>query len=1033
MYGARVGELARGAYEHLVTAGLADDLAALPGELVQRLPLDPADADDLLARHIAALTRRALRTLPGTGPDRLARQVAAANAIARAIADLVPRSAGAADLVAASHDLLTAIADAPGTPAPPRFPNRPRTPLSSGALLVNGRGQPGIGVEVQHELASADGVDLLCAFIKWQGLRLIEKQLAELLNRGGRLRVITTTYLGATDQRAVDRLAELGAQIRISYETRTTRLHAKAWQFHRATGAGTAYVGSSNLSRAALVDGLEWNVRLAQLEQPDLIRQFALTFEDYWNDPAFEAYEPDRDRERLATALAAERGPSPGNLPIAVTTLDVRAYGYQREILDELAAQRQVHGRMHGLVVMATGTGKTVLAALDYRRLRKAGTVDSLLFVAHRQEILDQARSTFRHVLGDGTFGESLVGGQRPAQWRHVFASVQSLHQLDLATLDPKTFDMVIVDEFHHAEAASYTRLLSFLQPRVLLGLTATPERADGLDIRRWFDGRYAAELRLWEALERQLLAPLQYFGVHDDVDLSGLHWKRGQGYDPVELSQVYTGHHARVRLILAALRDKLDPHRMRAIGFCVSVGHAEFMAERFTSAGIAAVAVTGQTPAGERAAALRDLRNGELQALFSVDLFNEGVDVPEVDTVLLLRPTDSATVFLQQIGRGLRLADGKACLTVLDFIGGQHANFRFDTRYRALTGTSRRTLIAEAEQGFPTLPAGCHIELDRVAQRIVLANLRSALRLGAAALTAELTQLGDVPLATFLAETGTEPEDLYRSPALGGWTGLRRRAQLDDSPAGRYDAELSSAFGRLLHLDDPDRLAQLIALSNGTTVTGRLARMLHFTLWGKRIPLADGPAGLAAHPARRDELRQLAEVLRDRIHRVTRPLDSTMRVPLRVHARYSRDEACAAFGVNDPWNMREGVKWVEAERADIFFVTLTKTEQHYSPTTMYQDRAITPTLFQWESQSTTSTASPTGQRYVNHRTSGSSVHLFVRETRVADGALGVPPYLYAGPMAYVDHTGDRPMRIRWRLTHELPADVFHAARTIAG
>ena len=1022
-------ELAPGVYEHLVTRGIEGGLARLEPDLVQRAPLDPADAHDVLARHLAALTRRALRSVRGQDVERLAAQIALANRIADAIGDVETD-----DLVAASRDLLTAIVERPPAPVGVVFPLRPEIPLATSALLVNGRGQPQIGSAVRSEMASAERVDLLCAFIKWYGLRLIEEPVRELIARGGELRVITTTYMGATEKRALDRLIELGAQVRISYDTRTTRLHAKAWLFRRGSGVSTAYVGSSNLSKAAMVDGLEWNVRLAEATQPDLIDMFAATFEQYWDDPSFEEYDPEQDGDRLRIALSAESGGSLTDLPLDVTTLDVHPYGYQREILDELSAEREIHGHHRNLVVMATGTGKTIVAALDYRRLRQAGRVESLLFVAHQSEILRQSRSVFRHVLSDGAFGELLVDGERPETWRHVFASVQSLSRLDV---DPKRFDMVIVDEFHHAEAPTYARLLERLEPKILLGLTATPERADGQDITRWFGGRTAAELRLWEALERQLLSPFQYFGIHDEVDLSHIRWKRGQGYDAAELEKVYTGHHARARLILQAVIDKVDVHRMRAIGFCVSIGHAEFMADYFAKAGIRSRALTSRVPGPERLAARRQLESGELRVLFTVDLFNEGIDIKAIDTVMLLRPTESATIFLQQIGRGLRLDENKACLTVLDFIGAQHAEFRFDLRYRALTGTSRRALVSELEREFPTLPAGCHIQLDRVAKQVVLANLQSALRMHRADLARELGRLGDVSLSEFLADVRLDIEDLYRRKSWGGWSGLRRLAQLAAPEAGPRDVELGAAIGRMLHIDDPDRLAHLALLvdtqpDDGESAdSGRLAEMAHYALWRGRIDIAHTVSELAAHPDRREEIRQVIDVLRDRMHRVTHLVPSG--VALRVHARYSRDEACIAFGVADPSSLREGVKWVEGERADLFFVTLTKTEQHYSATTMYQDRAITPSLFQWESQSTTSTQSPTGQRYVHHAERGSSVHLFVRESKESDGDLGAPPYLYAGPMTYVSHTGDRPMRVRWHLENPLPADIFHAAQVAAG
>ncbi|MBY8872326.1 DUF3427 domain-containing protein [Micromonospora sp. PLK6-60] len=1023
-----MGDLEQGIYEHLITEELAKQLQHVDRHLVQDGKLDPADAHDLLARHIAALARRALLAVGG-GENKLVRQIDLANRIAAHIAQAEPRAVTAEDQVADAQRLLHAIAARPTPPAAPVFPIRPSTPLSTGALLVNGRHQPRIGHEVGHEMASADAVDLLCAFIKWHGLRIIQPAIKDLIARGGRVRVITTTYLGATDQRALDRLAELGADVKVSYETRTTRLHAKAWLFRRNNGITTAYVGSSNLSKAALVDGVEWNVRISNVEQPHVIDTFEATFADYWNDSAFEPYDPAKDAERLRLALRGERA---DEAPTEIANLDVRPFPYQQEVLNDLDAERLIHGRWRNLVVMATGTGKTVVAALDYRRLRKDDRVDSLLFVAHQEQILRQSRSVFRQVMGDGTFGETLVSGDRPQRWKHVFASIQSLHRQEI---DPEAFDMVIVDEFHHAEAPTYTRLLERLRPRVLLGLTATPDRSDGGDVRRWFDGRASVELHLWEALERQLLAPFQYFGLHDEVDLTRVRWKRGQGYDKADLDGVYTGNHARARLVLQAVRRIADVGRMRALGFCVSIGHAEFMADWFTRHGVPSEAVTSTLDRAERHALIDRFRKRELRVLFTVDLFNEGVDLPMVDTILMLRPTESATIFLQQLGRGLRLDDDKPCLTVLDFIGGQHANFRFDLRWRALAGVSRRTVEAAVRHDFPSLPSGCHIELDRVAKDIVLANLKSALPTLKNGLVAELRQLGDVSLPEFLRESGLEIEDVYRSASLGGWAGLRRLAGIDSSTGGPADRELGRAIGRMLHLDDVDRLDLLARIANGESVGGgRLLDMLHFSLWGPSVPLTERDARLKrlwAEPARCAELRQVAEVLRDRIHRVTEEPASD-RVPLRVHARYSRNEACAAFGMPNPGSLREGVKWLEDENADLFFVTLVKSEQHYSPTTMYADRAITDSLFQWESQSTTSSKSATGQRYTQHAERGSTVHLFVRETRVADRDLGAPPYLYAGPMTYQEHTGDRPMRILWRLHHPLPADMYAAARAIA-
>ncbi len=541
---------------------------------------------------------------------------------------------------------------------------------------------------------------------------------------------------------------------------------------------------------------------------------------------------------------------------------------------------------------------------------------------------------------------------------------------------------------------------------------------------------------------------PFQYFGVHDGTDLSHLRWKRGSGYVPTELANVYTAHECGFGSSSRRLQDKItDLRRMRALGFCVSIDHAEFMARKFNEAGLPSAAVTSRTPSIERRRALESLRSRDISTVFTVDLFNEGVDIPEIDTVLFLRPTESATVFLQQLGRGLRLADDKPCLTVLDFIGNQAREFRFDLRYRA---SHRHHPPRAGPRDRARLPhAACR--LSPVARpgrqpRSCSRNIRSSLKINWVGLTDELRRIGDCTLAEFLAETGTELDDIYRR-RRGGWTGLRRAAGLDDRPPGEDDSKLEGAIGRMLHLDDLERIDFLADLleapmpPSASAFLGRTRRLLamtHFSLWGWDEPLDqldDKLLRLWNSPARREELLQLLGVLRDRIRRVTSPLAPVGDVPLHLHARYSLAELLAAFGVEKPSTSRgAGVRWIPDEQADVFWFNLRKTEKHFSPSTMYADRAISPTLFQWESQNATSP--DRGDRAIGTSTTASGARRSIcssgRPRRPTD-ELGAPPYLYAGPATYVSHTGDRPMRIIWKLDHELPADVFHSARVAAG
>ena len=551
-----------GLYESLLTKKLQAMLDAVTasGLTPDTESLDAAEQPDVFARHIRDATFRAL-----TAESNSERRRDIVNAL------LLQLGASDDQVASSPSQLLSLIAPAaPGSPI--RSTNRPATPLSDAALLTNAHGEPSLGHEIRSELDSADQVDLLCAFVKWYGLRVIEAQLIDLKRRRAPLRVITTTYMGAPERAALDRLVrDFGAEVKIQYDSVRTRLHAKAWLFRRNTGFNTAYVGSSNLSRSAMLDGVEWNVRLSAIATPPLMAKFSATFETYWNDKTYESYDPDRDRDRLDDALSEASGrKQTDRVTLSLSGLEVRPYPYQAEMLESLTVERVVHHRHRNLIVAATGTGKTVIAALDYRGLCPAPPNErpSLLFVAHREEILKQSLRMYREVLSDPNFGELYVGGARPERWRHVFASVQSLTSYGVINIPTDAYDVVVIDEFHHSEAATYRRITDHLEPRELLGLTATPERADGTDVRSFFDGRVAAELRLWDALSADLLCPFHYFGVADGVDLTQVQWSRGM-YDQGALSGVYTGNDARARIVLKQVHDKVaDVHSMRALGF---------------------------------------------------------------------------------------------------------------------------------------------------------------------------------------------------------------------------------------------------------------------------------------------------------------------------------------------------------------------------------------------------------------------------------------------------------------------------------
>ena len=1025
-----------GLYETLITEDLVGHLdEAAKRWHVVRDALRPPEAPDRIAFHLSKVIEQAVQGMGET--ERSVRGIE----LARAIVDLIKTFNGEAQSGDERPTLPPGVLRAvlsyrPDGAADPI--GDPLTPLLDTTLLTNAHGEPRVGSQVKSEIASADAIDVVMAFVRRSGIRPLLAELRRHCDSGRPLRLLTTTYTGSTEPEALNELLQIGAQVKVSYDTSGTRLHAKAWLFHRETGFSTAFIGSSNLTQQAQVTGLEWNMRVSGARNPDVLRQMEAIFESYWNGKDFRPY----DQEEFRQSVEAGRL---GGITITLPPTEIRAEPFQARLLEQIELARQ-QGHHRNLLVSATGTGKTVMAALDYVTLRARLPRARLLFVAHREEILRKSRDTFRVALRDTTFGEEWVNGRRPTRFDHVFASIQSLAAADLANLQPDHFDVVIVDEFHHAAAESYKKALSFLKPRELLGLTATPERADGLSVLDWFDGRIAAELRLWDAIDQQRLVPFQYFGIHDGLDLTEIPWKRGRGYDVSALTNLITRDHILARLVIKQLQVHVSSvDAMKALGFCVSVDHAVFMAAEFNKAGIPAVAIWSDSADADRKGALKDLAAGITKVVFTVDLFNEGIDVPTVDTLLMLRPTESGTLFLQQLGRGLRKSIGKTFCTVLDFVGQHRREFRYDQRFRALLGGSRKQVIEQIETGFPYLPAGCHMELDHVASEIVLASVKNAVPSMWRDKVATLQQIasaGVTPtLASYLEETGLELCDVYANNH--SWSELLEAAGYQLHPSGPDEKSLRRAAGRLLHVDDLERIhtwQDFLSSEKAPTIVGlptftqRLIRMLVVAMVesspGASGTLEEGIALLWRHPQVRLELRQMLDVLSTQVTHLPITLSTHPDVPLRVHAQYTRLEMLVAFGLGDgiktpPW--REGVYWAADARADLLAFTLDKSSGNFSPTTRYRDYAIGPSLIHWESQSETRASGKVGQRYQHHVARDSSIMLFARET-TDDRA-----FFFIGPATYVKHESEAPMAITWRLHSELPGDKYAEFAAAAG
>ncbi|MGA3347082.1 MAG: DUF3427 domain-containing protein [Terracidiphilus sp.] len=986
-----------GLYDQLVTRHVREflDLQATRGLNSSVEDLEESDYPDYLARHLIRQMKAVFRALPAE--DRKQRQTELANVLldfARAQDNSIE-----ADSVDQAGQVLRAVFS--GATAP----ERPSTPLSVTTLLMNALDEPRLGFELEREMATADQVFMVVSFVQWRGWQRLKSAFHTLAERKVPIRFLTTTYIGATDFRAIEELSRLpNVDLRISLDGRRRRLHAKAWLFQRDNGFSSIYVGSANLSGPALEDGIEWTVKLSEVEAPHIVERFRGAFESLCCDEEFEEFRPNDEAfcRRVKEALEyARKGPGRRDSGPPVF-FDLKPHPYQQATLDQLEAERVDRGHFRNLVVAPTGTGKTLVAAFDYARQPITGPRPRLLFLAHREELLRQARDRFRHVLRDESFGDLLGGGEEPTSYDHLFATIQSFRSRGLLeSQGADHWDYVVLDEAHHVPADSYREIVSSLCPRILLGLTATPERMDGASILPWFENRIADEMRLWHAIERQYLVPFDYYGVHDGTDLSALSWS-------------------------------------------VSIAHAEFMAESFRHAGIPAIAITSESPAEERSQAANLLRSREANVLFTVDLFNEGVDIPEVDCVLFLRPTESSTVFLQQLGRGLRLDTGKTACLVLDFIGNQRREFRFDQRFLALFGGTRQQVIQEIETGITRLPGNCYFRLDKESRKVILENLKAQLKASRARMVAELrilaSQLGRRPtLIEYLAETRYELSDVYK-PSIGGWYALLSEGQFLTELPTEADILLTKRFQHFLHLDSPRRLRFYLDLLNEQRISvdtlplleKRMVQMLTFRLLQSeaRQQGTDWDSGLARllqNGVVREEFKELCNTLLNAVKLHANESPIVDECPLFLHRQYTRDEVLVALGLPNlvgSFQTQTGRFWIESLNTEVFFVTLDKSEKTFSPSTRYEDFALSPTRFHWQSQSTTGEDSPTGQRYVLQHENGAKFLLLVRPKK-SDA------FLFLGPLHYVSHSGSRPMSIHWNLLYAMPAWFFEICASL--
>lgn len=1007
------------------------------------------EAINYLSRYLYVIIQELITDLVDT-EDGVERSIRLVNAIIKKLGREFQMEHYEDDLIDASHSILTCIIDKTACDYPDiqKYIKQitPITTLTQSSLFTGSNYSVNMMSELKKEILSSNEVRILVSFIRQSGVNLLLPELKRLTETGRKLKIITSTYMAATEYRAIRTLAQLpNTEVKISYNSDVDRLHAKAYIFLRDTKFNTAYIGSSNISKAALTDGLEWNIKVTQVELPHIMSMVNNTFETYWENSAFETFCPGRDDEKLKTALGMSENQG-GEIDYSVLDL-MQAKEYQNDVLDKLEKERKYNNNWNNLVVAATGTGKTVIAAFDYKRFRESNKRANFLFVVHREEIIRQACATFRTVLNDPNFGDMWYDGHEAASYSHLFASKDLLNnRIDQLSLPEDYYDYIVFDEAHHIVADSYQKILRKFKPKILLGLTATPERMDARDITVYFGQRISAEIRLDTALNNRLLSPFHYYGITDTVDLAEVRWERGH-YVPAELSKVYTANDQRTGIIFRKIEEYLPNYRdVRALCFCVDREHAKYMNAKFTLAGLRSDYLVTDN-AQDRHVKVKSLVQKKINYLFVVDMFNEGVDIPEIDTILFLRPTESLTIFLQQFGRGLRKVKGKTHLTVLDFVGHCRAEFNYADRFRALIGRTSLGIKEEVERDFPHLPLNCHIQLEEKAKAYVLENIKGYIngfrknRIISTIQHFSKDYSESLSLSSFLCLTHVPIEKLYNGTT---WNELLYLAGVEKSMSG-MNVELSRAVNKKwLSTDSHSYFSFIHRLSSCqfriresmlTDKEKKMALMLYYDLYdaaGVYDSLQDMFDSLSGDKIFVDEVCEVTAYLMDHCNALEKDDNSSLNnvMPLKLHGVYTKSQIQVAIGTSNitkKSSNREGCERnvLNGVALEAMFVDIIK-DREIGSNTNYNDFAQSSCKFHWETQNKVSPESLTGQKYIRQT---QTMLLFVRkQAKAADNPTRTMGYVYLGEVKLESYSGSRPMQIVWRLKDPMPGEVYEYA-----
>lgn len=911
--------------------------------------------------------------------------------------------------------------------------------------------------ELSNSIIKCNSFIFNVAFISFGGLQLFLNAFNEARNRNIQGRILTSDYLNFTDPKALNKLFEFSnIQTKVYLQSEKGGFHTKSYIFEFDDYI-QVYIGSSNITENALLRNIEWNVKLISKIDHPFVMDVLKHFEELWDSTKLIDSNFLFEYEKFIKDLRSVRIEEEKFMYKEDT---VRPNKMQELAILNLHSLRS-RGEKKGLVIAATATGKTYMSAFDVRQYQPR----KMLFLVHREDILRKAEESFKRVMGHKLDTGIISGSSKDIQHQYIFSTVQSMNNM-YHSLQEKTFDYIIVDESHHALAESYQNILNHFKPDFLLGMTATPERSDGMGLFSFFENNIALEIRLHDALDSELISPFHYFGI---TEVEGLDLSDLKENEIKKLSKRLSTY-ARTDYIIEKMNlYGHDGDKLKCLAFCATIEHAKFMSNAFNQSGFNTIYLTGEDSVDRRIEYTKNLESNthdSLQIIFTVDIFNEGIDIPSINTVLLLRPTESPIVFVQQIGRGLRKLPDKEFVTILDFIGNYTKNFMMSIALKGSKFYDKDSLKIAIANDFPELPGSTFVQMDEISKERVLHQLDQEnfndLKYLREAYFSFKKSIGNIPINKLMMYEmyDSAPDPLRFIQKSKNYFGFLKRVEL-------YSLEYLDALSEE-YINAYQYLTSMLPLKRSIEhlIISLLIKKYTFrkeelflqcqnnisnlniesfehalnNLLGKYLDLSQLKRFDTLISVNKDFVSissVFEKILKEDTHllfddltkygltRFTREFsDSTYHVPfLKLYETYKMIDLALLSNLNKKYTSFRGRGILKNGNDYFLFIELNK-EGKIKESIKYKDQILDRNYLQWASMNSISIGSPFGRNIIYSSERNINLHIFVRKFKKIDGVI--QPYIYLGKAKVIDYKDSKPIHFRLKLLYQLPVNIFN-------